>query len=243
MNDSADSVDWRSKACCIAPLLVFFLLPMLISTESEVGEASIDAGAYLVLVAARVVCMTLVVVYFLRQVLSTFPFAVDGRSVAVGLVGAVIWIGLCHLQLERSVLDLVGLSEQILPERDAVDPFAIYSSDGALYGFLLVRFALLVVCVPVAEELFLRGFMMRAVEAENWPQLPLSEIGRTGLIVGTVYGVLSHPGELIAAAIWFSLVTWLMVRTGRFWNCVVAHAVTNLVLGVYVCAFGQWQLW
>jgi len=46
--------------------------------------------------------------------------------------------------------------------------------------------------------------------------------------------VLSHPGEVFAAVAWFSLVTWLMVRTRNIWDCVVAHAVTNLLLGVYV---------
>jgi membrane protease YdiL (CAAX protease family) len=51
-----------------------------------------------------------------------------------------------------------------------------------------------------------------------------------------------HPGELLAAAVWFSMVTWLMVKTRNIWDCVVAHAVTNLLLGVYVVATGQWQL-
>jgi membrane protease YdiL (CAAX protease family) len=38
------------------------------------------------------------------------------------------------------------------------------------------------------------------------------------------------------------MVTWLMVKTRNIWDCVVAHAVTNLLLGVYVVATGQWQL-
>ena len=84
---------------------------------------------------------------------------------------------------------------------------------------------------------------MRAFEADDWPSLSLTQIGRNGLIIGTVYGVATHPGEFIAAALWFSLVSWLMVKTGKFWNCVLAHAVTNLILGLYVCASGQWHLW
>ena len=49
--------------------------------------------------------------------------------------------------------------------------------------------------------------------------------------------------EAIAAIAWFSLVTVLMVRTKNVWDCVVAHAVTNLLLGIYVIWFEQWQLW
>jgi membrane protease YdiL (CAAX protease family) len=54
--------------------------------------------------------------------------------------------------------------------------------------------------------------------------------------------MMTHPGELLAAAIWFSLVTWLMVRTKNIWDCVIAHAITNLLLGIYVVSFSRWQL-
>jgi len=53
--------------------------------------------------------------------------------------------------------------------------------------------------------------------------------------------VLLHPAEMVAAAVWFSLVTWLMLRTRNIWDCVAAHAVTNLLLGIYVVTTGEWQ--
>ena len=43
--------------------------------------------------------------------------------------------------------------------------------------------------------------------------------------------------------LWFGLVSWLMNKTGSLWDCVVAHAVTNLLLGIYVLIFAQWHLW
>ncbi len=60
-------------------------------------------------------------------------------------------------------------------------------------------------------------------------------------MVGTVFPMLIHPAELLAAAVWFSMVTWLMVRTRNVWDCVAAHAVTNLLLGVYVVTSGEWR--
>jgi uncharacterized protein len=56
--------------------------------------------------------------------------------------------------------------------------------------------------------------------------------------------LLMHPAELLAAAVWFTLVTWLMLRTKNIWDCVVAHAVTNFLLGVYVVFMGgdAWRL-
>ena len=54
--------------------------------------------------------------------------------------------------------------------------------------------------------------------------------------------MLMHPAELLAAAVWFSLVTWLMVKTRSLWDCIVAHATTNLLLGCYVLWSGEWTL-
>jgi membrane protease YdiL (CAAX protease family) len=35
----------------------------------------------------------------------------------------------------------------------------------------------------------------------------------------------------------------LIRQTGRMGNAVVAHALTNALIAVYVLSFGQWQLW
>lgn len=227
----------------IVPLVIFFALGAMIDTSPIRDGESINAAAYFGLVVARVVLMTAAIVWFGKEILRQFPFSTDHWGWLVGVVGAVIWIGVCGLGLERSLLTLLGLSEDWLPQREGVNPFQLYNWGVELVGFLAFRFALLAVCVPIAEELFLRGFVMRAFEVEDWPELPLAKIGCSGLLIGTVYGMATHPSEMIAAALWFSLVSWLMVKTGKFWNCVIAHAVTNLILGVYVCFSGNWHLW
>ena len=48
------------------------------------------------------------------------------------------------------------------------------------------------------------------------------------------YGVLS----LICA-----FVAWLLIRTRSLGACIVAHAVTNLLLGIYVLVYRDWGLW
>ena len=54
--------------------------------------------------------------------------------------------------------------------------------------------------------------------------------------------MLMHPAELLPAAVWFSLVSWLMVKTRSLWGCIIAHATTNLLIGCYVLASGDWTL-
>ncbi len=194
----------------------------------------------------------------------TFPWRVSGLSVAVGVVGVVLWIILCQLQLEIKMARPVDryLGSLLSPDqvddesptvgllaflgaghRSAYNPLEqLQDTPMWAYLFLAIRFAGLALIVPVIEEFFLRGFLMRYTVHDAWWQVPFGSVNRAAVIVGTVIPMLMHPGELLAALVWFSMVTWLMVRTRSIWDCVVAHAVTNFLLGVYVVTSGQWQL-
>jgi CAAX prenyl protease-like protein len=110
------------------------------------------------------------------------------------------------------------------------------------WGFLAVRFFGLVAVVPLIEEFFLRGFVMRFVIQADWWAVPFGKVNRMALVLGTLVPMAMHPGELLAAAVWFSMITWLMVRTRNIWDCVIAHAITTLLLGIYVVWSGHWEL-
>ncbi len=197
-----------------------------------------------------------------------FAWRIGGMSLTIGVVGVVLWIALCHLRLEPK---LAGPVDQYLGqflgklvplavaegeppsvglmailgtgERSAYNPLEqLRETPGWAYLFLAIRFIGLAMVVPVIEEFFLRGFLMRYVMQESWWQVPFGAVSRMALVVGTAIPMLMHPGELLAALVWFSMVTWLMVHTRSIWACVVAHAITNFLLGVYVVASGQWQL-
>lgn len=193
----------------------------------------------------------------------TFPWRVSTLSIVVGVVGVVLWVVLCHLRLEPKIIGPVdrflgGLKFWADPtetpsigligmlgtgERSSYNPLLYLSDQPALaWMFLVIRFIGLAVIVPVIEEFFLRGFLMRFVVHDMWWQVPFGTATRAALVVGTAVPMLMHPAELLAAFVWFSLVSWLMVRTKNIWDCVVAHAVTNFLLGVYVVSFDQWQL-
>ena len=109
------------------------------------------------------------------------------------------------------------------------------------WTFLAIRFFGLVVVVPVIEEFFLRGFLMRLVVDQDWWKVPFGKVNAAAVAVSIIVPMLWHqPGEFLSAAAWFGLVTWLMVRTRNPWDCVLAHATTNLLLGIYVVCWGEW---
>jgi len=156
----------------------------------------------------------------------------------------VAWIGLCHLGLERRILPTIGLGGLLgSGQRSAFNPLVELAGQPALaYGFLAIRFVGLALVVPVIEEFFLRGFLMRLCVHDCWWNVPFGTVNLLAVAVGTAVPMAMHPAELAAAFVWFSMVTGLMVATRNIWDCVAAHATTNLLMGIYVVAWNQWQL-
>lgn len=234
----------RSPWPYVAPFVVYQIIAY---RTPELTPESIDDSSvynYLVLVIVQVVALLVLSVWLLRVYLADFPFRIDIWGIIVGIVGFGLWIGLCWLNVERSLLGLFGLGDWF--QRVGFNPFEQMTEPARRSIFLAFRFVLLAALVPIVEELFLRGWLVRYFDDGHqvpWHQIQLKDIGWTGVAAVALYGLVTHPGEALAAIAWFSLVTWLMIKTGKFWNCVLAHAITNLLLGLYVIWFGQWHLW
>lgn len=239
--------------------------------EQQIAESFVEEGLlpeikyehYPIIYSAKIglILLTMALVW---PGYRSFPLRASGMSVVVGVVGVVLWIGLCKLQLESRALGPIDrflgsllpvMTEEGEPptiglmgilgtgERSAFNPLdQLIDTPQWAYIFLGIRFVGLALVVPVIEEFFLRGFLMRFVMHDQWWQVPFGSVNRLAVVVGTAIPMLMHPGELLAAFVWFSMVTWLMVRTRNIWDCVVAHAVTNFLLGVYVVTTGEWQL-
>lgn len=174
----------------------------------------------------------------------TFPWRLTALAIIVGLVGGVLWIAIAKLHLGAKILQPLGLGGVVeTGQRSAFNPLKELAANPAwAYGFLAIRLFGLIIVVPIIEEFFLRGFLMRFAIHDQWHQVPFGVATRLSLVVGTVAPMLMHTGELVAAAVWFSLISWLMVRTRNIWDCVAAHAVTNAMLGAYVLWSGDWWM-
>ena len=111
-----------------------------------------------------------------------------------------------------------------------------------LWPLVLVRWLGAALLVPVMEELFWRSFLMRWIEKPVFEGLDPRRVGVRGVVLSTFVFMLAHP--LWLAAIVAGLAYALLYRaTGRLWSAVVAHAVTNGLLGIWVVGTGQWQFW
>jgi CAAX prenyl protease-like protein len=231
----------------VLPLAVFLVVGSLEPTREQPGGAAlglaIPYAAYPVVYGLKILA-TVAALAWAWPAYRQFPRRVGPLAIGVGLVGAVVWIVLARLRLEAELLDWLGLQGWMkVGARSGFNPLAeLPNRPLAAWSVLGLRLFGLVAVVAVAEEVFLRGFVMRLVVAEDWQRVPFGRATTASLVAGTLVPMLMHPGELLAAAVWFTLVTWLMVRTRSLWDCIAAHAVTNLGLAVYALASGHWEL-
>ncbi len=111
--------------------------------------------------------------------------------------------------------------------------------DWALVAFRLLGAAIV---VPLMEELFWRSFLMRWIENPVFEGVDPQRVGLKAIVLSTFVFTLAHT-QWLAAVIAGLAYAILYVRTGRLWVPVIAHAVTNGVLGVWVVKTGNWQFW
>ncbi len=263
MNEASDKkrpwaalLDKHPWIVFLLPLLIFMIITSLEPTPQRSGGALgwvIYYEDYPWIYTAKI-ALTLLAVGLVAGGYRQFPPRLSPWAIVVGVAGVVVWIGLCKLQLEAKLFgplfdnrlgEMVGLSGMFdaAATRSAYNPLKeLAENPAAAWGFLAVRFVGLALVVPVIEEFFLRGFLMRFVMVRDWWKVPFGEVNTAAVVLGTVVPMMMHPAELLSAAVWFSMVTWLMVKTRNIWDCVAAHMVTNLLLGIYVVASGDWYL-
>jgi len=228
----------------VVPFAIYMLCGMFEPTPDKPFQMlglTIEYAQYPLVYLVKIL-LTLAAVAAFWPAYRQYPFRLTGLAPVVGVVGAVLWVVICKLEIEANVLGPLGLDSVIdLGRRVGFNPLEEYADRPALaYGFLALRFIGLALVVPFIEEFFLRAFVMRFVIDADWWKVPFGTITPLAVAAGTIIPVLSHPAELLAAAVWFTLVTWLMFKTKSIWDCIVAHAVTNGLLGVWVVASGDW---
>lgn len=115
---------------------------------------------------------------------------------------------------------------------------------GAVAGIILavVRLFGAVVVVPVMEELFWRSFIIRYLVSPHFASVRLGTFTPLSCLVTIVLFGLEHHLWLagMMAGAFYNLVLY---RTQRLWPCILAHAVTNLLLSVHVLLSAEWRWW
>ncbi len=192
-----------------------------------------------------VVCLALL--FFWRRHYRFSPWS--GRLIASALALAIVGISVWLLPSALYYWGVVNADHWrwlgIFDRVDGFDPQA--GGDKFFWLVVGLRFLRLVVVVPLVEEIFWRGFLMRALidrPARNFEEVPFGTFGWRSVIVTTVlFAAVHQPVDWVPALVFGSLMAWLAVQGKSLGACVLMHALANLILGIYVMQSGLWGLW
>ena len=208
---------------------------MLIFLAATYGEDYLPESLYPVAYAVKAVIVTATLAVCAKAWRHELRFDTKtvGLGVVVGLIGLPMWLG---INAVTPPLAFLGI-------RPAYNPFQEIDDATLRTAFLAVRFFGLAVMVPVMEEVFWRSFLLRFVtDQDRWDKLALGTFSVAALAITCVLFGVAHP-EYLAAIAFALLMAGLLRQTKSLAACVVAHAVTNLSLSVYVLITGQWRYW
>jgi CAAX prenyl protease-like protein len=175
-------------------------------------------------------------------------WAISWEAVVVGLVIAVLWIGLeGRIPSVGAIWDMAAefIAGKERPEPKEVvpwNPLAFYQDNLALaWFFIAVRVLGRSLVVPAMEEVFYRSFVYRYIGNPQFMDVPIGVWHSVAFVVTAFFFGLAHPGQWLAAILCAMAYQALVIRKKRLGDAMTAHAITNLVISVYAIGTGQWH--
>jgi len=209
----------------VAPFLCFALFTYAGAAQPAAAHywyaaKTVAVGALLVALAPR-----------LPELSWRAPAADWAVAVVAGVAVLVVWVAPEQLLAPLNIGEATGF-----------DPYGFGLSPAATWAVIAVRIAGAALVVPVMEELFWRAFLMRYMVQSDFLGVPLGAYRPFAFfVVAVAFGFEHHRWlvGIVAGLAYGGLLVWRR----RLLPCIVAHAVTNLGLGLYVVATHNWTFW
>lgn len=176
----------------------------------------------------KTLSVAVLLVFFWPKVKQEIRPFLDMNAIMAGIAAFILWIGM------EGKYPLLGSPSGFNPFESGRDIYAFMSAGFRLMGAALV--------VPVVEELFWRSFALRFLMDNHFKRIPLGSFSWFSFIVVSIAFGLEHhrwlPG--IFTGMLYAL---LLYQRKNLFSPILAHAVTNLLLGIYVMANQAWEYW
>ncbi len=229
--DSASSVPHRRRLIAyIAPMALFLGLIALVSGLKAIGGSFwLSAPEYWIYPAQTVFCAALV--WWFRREYDFGKLRQPVFVIAVGIAIFVLWV---------SPQMFFGFA----PRTEGFNP-GVFANQPSLYWSTIgLRFLRLAIVVPFVEEIFWRGFLLRYLIDERFYTVPFGKFSSFSFWGVSAAFALSHSmPDWIAAFITGMVYNAVAYRTKSLTSCVLVHAVTNLLLGLWIMRTQQWGFW
>ncbi|MCU1384018.1 MAG: putative caax prenyl protease-related protein [Acidobacteria bacterium] len=231
--DLAPAADTDRKTSAASYWLALpYAAPMAVFLAFTALETELPQAWYPALYVIKICAVTITLALFRHTLSDIRPsWRVVGPSLLVGLAVFVAWI-----DLDKAV------PYPHLGARTAFNPFAAIPDRTTAIAFIVVRLYGLAALVPVMEEVFWRGFLLRYLTDSDFTSVPLGSFSWTAFaLVAAAFGV-AHP-EWLPAVVTACAYGLLFRQTRSLFAALVAHATTNAALGAYILLRHEWLYW
>ena len=208
-------------ATFLGPMVAIALTTMLTTIFAQNGFDQ--------LYAARVLAALVVFWYFRADYVGILRGSWSWQPVAAGLVVYIFWTALEPVPRSSEVVTTIP------------NGLAKLSQFGAA-GWLLARAVGSVLIIPLAEELAFRGFLTRRLISSDFESVPEGLFTWPSFLLSSLLFGLLHE-RWVAGCLAGMAYALVYYRRGKLIDSVLAHAVTNLSITIYVFATSEWYKW
>lgn len=216
----------------LGPFLVFIALLLAGEMVGHFGEGSanwaLDEPKYWVFPFQTVVCGALLVAWWKK-----YEFAWRRGwwlGLIVGAIAYFVWIA----------------PQEWLGTERRIGGFDLWFFGGgsAFKWNTALRVLRLVIVVPLLEEIFWRGFLLRHLIEDPFDRIPFGTRSWQAFVwVAGLFAIAHWGPDFWPALITGALYNSVAFATRSLGACVLAHATTNLLLGHYIFRTQQWGFW
>jgi CAAX prenyl protease-like protein len=186
--------------------------------------------------AVRVAIVAASIWFFSRRVVDLKVRFLAG-SLAIGIGVFLLWIApdtlfpgwRQHWLFTNSLMGEVKIS---LNAEQLSSPF-----------LLLFRTLSAALMVPILEELFWRGWLMRWLIDKDFEKVPMGTYDTQSFWIVAALFAVEHGPYWEVGLLTGIIYNWWMIRTKSLGDLIFVHAITNLVLSLYVIWSKKWQFW
>lgn len=170
-------------------------------------------------------------VWLIIPLVAEIKWRFSWEAAVVGVLVFAAWVGLDELY------------PKFQEAGEAWNPFVAFGEGaGIAWALIMVRLAGSTLLVPILEEVFYRSFLYRWMARENFQSVSLGAFHwKPFLVTAAIFGV-GHR-EWLAGILCGLAYQWLVVRKRRLGDAMTAHAITNLLLGLWIVGRGEWRFW
>jgi CAAX prenyl protease-like protein len=238
----------RSQRSAPLPAALPYVLPLVLSLLVT-GVADYVPDWRIALYIIKVLGLALTLACFWRAYAEIQPALGFGVLIAVliGLAVIAVWLSIdpYYPQSTAEFRSLLKDGWQAFPHAaKAAGQFDPGAGGDAFPPLLTIGSRVLgaVILVPIAEELFFRGWLIRFLVKDEFKSVPMGTFTWPSFLVTTLVFGLSHH-EWLAGIVCALAFNMLLYWRRSLFACIVAHAAANLGLAVWVLSRGAWQFW